>query len=98
MNRDQFNKEVNRKLHQNESVDTEWSGDVSFSSLEKKIKENHKAAQNAFRPLDEKQAVKKKAKAEKLKKAKEKPEQISKNIHNASNVSVYFLIFFISYW
>ena len=70
MNRDQFNKEVNRKLHQNDSVDTEWSGDVSFSSLEKKIKENHKAAQNAFRPLDEKQAVKKKAKAEKLKRAK----------------------------
>ena len=69
MNRNQFNKEVNKQLHQNDSVDTEWSGDVSFSSLDKKIKENHKASQNAFRPLDEKKAEKIKVKKSKKSKS-----------------------------
>ena len=69
INRNQFNKEVNKQLHQNDSVDTEWSGDVSFSSLDKKIKENHKASQNAFRPLDEKKAEKIKVKKSKKSKS-----------------------------
>lgn len=57
MNRDLFNKK--KKLSEmNDNKDTAWAEDVSFTSLEKKIKESKKATMFALRPLDEKHAAK----------------------------------------
>ena len=42
----------------NDNKDTAWAEDVSFTSLEKKIKESKKATMFALRPLDEKLAAK----------------------------------------
>jgi len=57
MNRDFYNEK--KKLSRwNEKPDDNWASDVSFASLEKKIKENKKAIDRALRPLSDKKNVK----------------------------------------
>lgn len=63
MNRDMFNEK--KKLSNIDTPDTSWAEDVSFKSLEKKIKESKKASEKAFLSLDgkeEKEIAKKMAK------------------------------------
>ena len=63
MNRDMFNEK--KKLSNMDSPDASWAEDVSFKSLEKKIKESKKASEKAFLSLDgkeEKELAKKAAK------------------------------------
>ena len=58
MNRDLFNKKK-RMSEMNDNTDPDWAEDVSFSSLEKKIKDSKKATLFALRPLDEKESKRK---------------------------------------
>lgn len=60
MNRDLFNKKK-RMSEMNDNTDPDWAEDVSFSSLEKKIKDSKKATMFALRPLDEKETKRKKS-------------------------------------
>ena len=60
MNRDLFNKKK-RMSEMNENTDPTWAEDVSFSSLEKKIKDSKKATEFALRPLDDKEDKRKKS-------------------------------------
>ena len=53
MNRDLFNEK--KKLSNVDNPDTSWAEDVSFKSLEKKIKESKKASEKAFLSLDGKE-------------------------------------------
>ena len=53
MNRDMFNEK--KKLSNIDTPDTSWAEDVSFKSLEKKIKESKKASEKAFLSLDGKE-------------------------------------------
>ena len=63
MNRDLFNEK--KKLSNVDNPDTSWAEDVSFKSLEKKIKDSKRASEKAFLSLDgkeEKEIAKKTAK------------------------------------
>ncbi|MBP5529167.1 MAG: hypothetical protein J6X80_03865 [Lachnospiraceae bacterium] len=63
MNRDLFNEK--KKLSNVDNHDTSWAEDVSFKSLEKKIKDSKRASEKAFLSLDgkeEKEIAKKTAK------------------------------------
>ena len=62
MNRDLFNKKK-RMSEMNDNTDPDWAEDVSFSSLEKKIKDSKKATMFALRPLDEKETKRKKSRS-----------------------------------
>ena len=46
MNRDMFNEK--KKLSNMDTPDASWAEDVSFKSLEKKIKDSKKASEKAF--------------------------------------------------
>ena len=56
MNRDMFNEK--KKLSNMDAPDASWAEDVSFKSLEKKIKESKKASEKAFLSLDGKEEKK----------------------------------------
>ena len=68
MNRDMFN-EKKKLSKMTGSEDEVWAEDVSFSVLERQIKENRKATEHALRPLDEKknEKIKNEAVKEKIK-------------------------------
>ena len=80
MNRDMFNEK--KKLSNMDTPDASWAEDVSFKSLEKKIKDSKKASEKAFLSLDgkeekeirkrreKKQAEKREAAREAVKEAK----------------------------
>ena len=53
MNRDMFNEK--KKLSSMDTPDASWAEDVSFKSLEKKIKDSKKASEKAFLSLDGKE-------------------------------------------
>lgn len=53
MNRDMFNEK--KKLSNMDTPDASWAEDVSFKSLEKKIKESKRASEKAFLSLDGKE-------------------------------------------
>ena len=53
MNRDMFNEK--KKLSNMDTPDASWAEDVSFKSLEKKIKDSKKASEKAFLSLDGKE-------------------------------------------
>ena len=53
MNRDMFNEK--KKLSNMDAPDASWAEDVSFKSLEKKIKDSKKASEKAFLSLDGKE-------------------------------------------
>ena len=80
MNRDMFNEK--KKLSNMDTPDASWAEDVSFKSLEKKIKESKKASEKAFLSLDgkEEKELKKRRerkqaeKREAIKEAKEEAE------------------------
>lgn len=54
MNRELFNEKKRMSQMNSEDNDPNWAKDVTFTILEQKIVENHKASEYAFRPLDEK--------------------------------------------
>ena len=72
MNRDMFNEK--KKLSNMDTPDASWAEDVSFKSLEKKIKESKKASEKAFLSLDGKEE--KEIRKRKEKKQAEKREAI----------------------
>lgn len=73
MNRDIFNEK--RKMSSQDNNDTTWAEDVSFKSLEKKIKESRKASEMAFRSLDGKEEKAARKKAEKVRARKKEAAQ-----------------------
>ncbi|SDI94711.1 hypothetical protein SAMN04487760_101303 [Lachnospiraceae bacterium G41] len=80
MNRDMFNEK--KKLSNMDTPDASWAEDVSFKSLEKKIKESKKASEKAFLSLDGKEE--KEIKKSKLKEQAEKREAAIERIEAAT--------------
>ncbi|MBP5494155.1 MAG: hypothetical protein J6X97_03595 [Lachnospiraceae bacterium] len=80
MNRDMFNEK--KKLSNMDSPDASWAEDVSFKSLEKKIKESKKASEKAFLSLDGKEE--KEIKKSRLKEQAEKREAAIERIEAAT--------------
>ena len=64
MNRDMFNEK--KKLSNMDTPDASWAEDVSFKSLEKKIKESKKASEKAFLSLDGKEEKELRKRREKI--------------------------------
>jgi len=79
MNRDMFNEK--KKLSNIDNPDTSWAEDVSFKSLEKKIKESKKASEKAFLSLDGKEEKELKKRIEK--KLSEKRETVKESRNEA---------------
>ena len=99
MNRDMFNEK--KKLSNMDTPDASWAEDVSFKSLEKKIKESKKASEKAFLSLDgkeEKEIRKRKEKkqAEKREAKKEAREEAEAPI-KAKKSKKGFIIF-VAVW
>ena len=80
MNRDMFHEK--KKLCNMVSPDASWAEDVSFKSLEKKIKESKKASEKAFLSLDGKEE--KEIKKSRLKEQAEKREAAIERIEAAT--------------
>ena len=80
MNRDMFNEK--KKLSNMDTPDASWAEDVSFKSLEKKIKESKKASEKAFLSLDGKEE--KEIKKSRLKEQAEKREAAIERIEAAT--------------
>ena len=64
MNRDMFNEK--KKLSNMDTPDASWAEDVSFKSLEKKIKDSKKASEKAFLSLDGKEEKELRKRREKI--------------------------------
>ena len=82
MNRELFNEKKRMSQMNSEDNDPNWAKDVTFTILEQKIVENHKASEYAFRPLEEKKhfsfnsssvALKGKTPPQKMSRSKRKP-------------------------